>query len=212
MCSWQVDPLAELSTEIPCSVCDWKFLKYRSSELDIPYFGKATQTTILCERCGYKHNDILLNELKEPTRYSILIDGVDDLSIKVVRSASATVSVPELGLLVEPGVASEGYISNVEGVLMRFRDAVEQAIRFALNGEDLESAMEENEEKAAQEKGKEILERIDEVIAGGRSVNMILEDPFGNSAIISEKARKEEMSEEEIRGLKTGFNIFEVGR
>ena len=204
--------MAELSTAVPCPVCDWNFLKYRSLELDVPYFGKATQTTLFCEKCGYKHNDILLSQLKEPTRYSMTIDDEKDLSVKVVRSASATVSVPELGLLVEPGVASEGYISNVEGVLRRFRDAVEQAIRFAQDGEDTESTTERKEREAAQVKGKEILAWIDEVIAGDRTVTMIIDDPFGNSAIISEKAGKEGMSEDEARNLKTGFNVFEVAR
>jgi len=193
--------MAEIPTGVDCPGCNKDSLTYRSVELDIPYFGKATQTTLICGKCGYKHNDILLNELKEPFRYSMKISREEDLSVKVVRSASATVSVPELGLLVEPGVASEGYISNVEGVLQRFRDAVELAIKFSKGSED---------EKESTEKGNEILGKLDKVIAGKLSVTVIIEDPFGNSAIISDKAKKEKIKEKEAEELKTGFNVFEV--
>ena len=119
--------MAEMPTGVSCPACDKEELTYRSVELDIPYFGKATQTTLICAGCGYKHNDIMLSQLNEPLRYSFTITCEEDMSVKVVRSASCTVSVPELGLKVEPGVASEGYISNVEGVLQRFRGVVGQA-------------------------------------------------------------------------------------
>lgn len=193
--------MVELPTGVPCPACDKDELKYRSVELDIPYFGKATQTSLICEGCGYKHNDIMLNQLNEPFKYSFIIKCEEDMSVKVVRSASGTVSVPELGLKVEPGVASEGYISNVEGVLQRFRGVVGQAIRFAKGTEDEETS-------AAQ--GKIILGSIDEVIDGKRSVTLVIEDPFGNSAIISDRATKEPIPEEKAAELESGFNVLEV--
>jgi zinc finger protein len=193
--------MAEMPTGVNCPACDKHELTYRSTEFDIPYFGKATQTTLLCAECGYKHNDIMLNQLNEPLRYSFTIEKEEDMSVKVVRSASGTVSVPELGLLVEPGIASEGYISNVEGVFVRFRDVVEQAIRFAVGTED---------EKEAKTKGNEILKHIGEVIDGKRSVTLVIADPFGNSAIISDRVVKEPIPEEEAEKLQSGFNIFEI--
>ena len=193
--------MAEMPTGVSCPACDKEELPYRAVELDIPYFGKATQTTLICAGCGYKHNDIMLNQLNEPLRYSFTITREEDMSVKVVRSASCTVSVPELGLKVEPGVASEGYISNVEGVLQRFRGVVGQAMRFAKGTED--------EEKSTTQ-GEIILAGIEEVIAGKRSVSLVIEDPFGNSAIISEKATKESIPEDEASELESGFNVFEV--
>ena len=193
--------MPEISVDFPCPGCKEASLIYRSTELEIPFFGKATQTTLICGSCGYKHNDIILSELKEPTQYSVPIESEDDMSVKVVRSASATVSVPELGLKVEPGVASEGYITNVEGVLVRFRDAVGQAIRFAVGTED---------EEASRIQGEEILKRIESTINGNEHVTLILNDPFGNSAILSERASKIELTEEEANELHTGYNIVDL--
>ncbi|MBP3800305.1 MAG: hypothetical protein ILA19_04935, partial [Bacilli bacterium] len=38
----------------------------------------------------------------------------ETLSVRVVRSQSATVTIPEIGVKVEPGPKSEGYVTNVE--------------------------------------------------------------------------------------------------
>ena len=195
--------MSEISTDIPCPVCEAKALIIRSIDLDIPYFGKTCQTTLFCKKCGYRHNDFMISELKEPMRFEVCVESREDLNIKVVRSASATVTVPELGMKVEPGVVSEGYISNVEGVLRRFGDAVEQAMRFS-KGTD--------EEPASAEKGKEVLEGIDSVIAGKEGITIVIEDPFGNSAILSPKAKKRPLTEEELKGLKTGMVIADVVR
>ena len=193
--------MVEQSTGLPCPVCDHRDLTLRWVELEIPYFGTVTQTTLLCKACSYKHNDILLGELKDPLRITFPVTGEQDMSVKVVRSASATVSVPELGLMVEPGITSEGYISNVEGVLQRFRGAVEQAIRFAAGTE---------EETTARENGLSILGGIDEVISGTRTVTLVIEDPYGNSAIISPRAVTEPIPAEEAERLKQGFPVFEM--
>jgi len=193
--------MPKLPTELPCPVCETGELIFRSTELDVPYFGKTTQTTLLCGSCGYKHNDFILSELKEPMRFELLVESEEDLSIKVVRSASGTISIPELGAKVEPGVASEGYITNIEGVLRRFQDATTLAIRFA---------RETDEEEIAEARGEEVLERLERMIQGKEPVTLIIEDPFGNSAIISEKAIKRVLSEEEVSELKTGMNIVDI--
>jgi len=38
---------------------------------------------------------------------------------------------------------------------------------------------------------------------------VVIDDPFGNSAIISEKARKRALTEQEVKELKTGMFILE---
>ena len=49
-----------------------------------------------------------------------------------MRSSSCTVRIVELGLEVEPGDNATGYISNVEGVLNRFSDAIGMIQRGAI--------------------------------------------------------------------------------
>ncbi len=195
--------MSEMKTDIPCPVCGKKAVVIRDVILNIPYFGKTRETTLQCRECGYRHTDFMIEELREPMRFELLIEGTEDLNIRVVRSASGTISVPELGMKVEPGVASEGFISNIEGVLMRFRDAVEQAIHFSEGTA---------EEKASAERGGEILQSIDRVREGKEKVTVVIEDPFGNSAILSPKAKKRPLTDEEAKGLRTGMNIVDVVR
>ncbi len=189
--------------DIPCPSCDAAQLEYSMITLDIPYFGELVQTTLLCKKCEYKHNDVMIADLGGPMRHEMIVDSEKDMSVKVVRSASGTVSVPELGMKVEPGVASDGYISNVEGVLSRFRDAVEMAIRFAKGKPD---------EEGSQKKGQEVLDAIQLVIDGKMKITLIVEDPFGKSAIISDKTSTRKLTEEEAKALNSGFSIFEAAR
>ncbi|BDZ71926.1 ZPR1 zinc finger domain-containing protein [Methanobacterium petrolearium] len=118
------------------------------------------------------------------------------MNARVVKSQTTTITIPELGLKVEPGPQSQGYVSNVEGVLNRFIKAVQTALSWA-------------EDEHAQKNALHILESIQEVKNGQKQVALIVEDPFGHSIIIHEDALKGELSAEEIETLETGFITFE---
>ena len=53
-----------------------------------------------------------------------MVDSPEDLAIRVVRSMSASLEVPELGVRIDPGPACQGFVSNVEGVLDRIEQIV----------------------------------------------------------------------------------------
>jgi zinc finger protein len=108
--------------------------------------------------------------------------------------------VPELGVDVEPGPASESYISNVEGVLARISGIVAFATRTACEAGDAERTS----------KGEEILENIRLALRGQFHLTFVIEDPLGNSAIVSEKAERSSLTDEEIASLKTGMIILDV--
>jgi zinc finger protein len=131
-------------------------------------------------------NTQILTE-KEPVRYEMIVKAGEDLSIRIIRSMSASLEVPELGVRIDPGPACEGFISNVEGVL----DRIEKIVKGALNwGNDEE-----------QENARLLLDRIAEVKCGSFPITIILEDPSGNSAIVSDKAKKESYIPEPECGL-----------
>lgn len=161
----------------------------------IPYFGEIMESTLLCHECGYKHADTICIEKKDPVKYVLLI-GKDNLNARVVKSQSTTMTIPELGLKVEPGPQSQGYVSNVEGVLDRFEKAVKTALSWT-------------EDQQSRENAVKIMKFIDEVKNGNKKVTLILEDPFGHSIIIHENAQKTELTQDEIKRLKTGFLTFE---
>lgn len=164
-------------------------------EIEIPHFGKVLETTIQCKKCGFKHSDIISLEQKEPAKYTLNISK-ETLSTRIVRSQSATVIIPEIGVKVEPGPKSQGYVTNVEGILSRFESAVKKAMQLFSDDE-------------SQENAKKTLAEIQELINGNTTATLIINDPFGQSNIVSDDAIVSEIPEEELRELKTGFSHIE---
>nr|WP_303738868.1 ZPR1 zinc finger domain-containing protein [Methanobrevibacter thaueri] len=181
---------------IKCPACGVEGLaKSIMKEMEIPHFGNVMETTILCPSCGFKHSDIIALEQNDPAKYVLEINK-NNLSIRVVRSQSATVIIPEIGVKVEPGPKSEGYVTNVEGVLTRFESAVKKALTLF---EDAES----------QKNAKDTLNQIQELKKGNSTATLIILDPFGQSNIVSENVEIFEIPDEELHDLKTGFSHIE---
>jgi len=179
---------------IDCPICGGKnTFKIFSNQLDIPYFGKVMETTMICDKCKYRKSDIIPLEVKEPKRYILRVCGEEDLNKRVVRSSTGYIKIPEWGFEVRPGPASEGYISNVEGVLNRLEDSLKMLLKW-VDGEE-------------KRRGEEILKKIEDVKRGKENITLIIEDPLGHSAIIGDGVKEEKLSEEEIKML-SGGNIF----
>jgi zinc finger protein len=160
----------------PCPCCNTE-IEYLYKTENIPYFSDILIISAVCPACGYKFVDTQLLKHGDPARYTVKIEAEDDLAIRVVRSMSASIEIPELGVRIDPGPVCQGFVSNVEGVLDRIVTVVNMALR---GGTD-----EEKENATA------LLVDIARVKAGNFPVTLILEDPSGNSGIIAEKAVKE---------------------
>lgn len=159
-----------------CPICQKKTLTLTEDEQEIPYFGKIALFSMQCDDCGFKKSDLESIAPKEPTRFSIEVTSEEDLKIRVVKSSEATVKIPFI-TTIEPGPASNGYVTNIEGIINRAKEAVE-------------SMKDADEDPVVQKKCKNMLKKIQRVLWGRESVKIIIEDPTGNSAIISEKAEK----------------------
>ncbi len=180
---------------IPCPACG-RELNVVTALYDTPYFGKILITSISCE-CGFKHSDSFSAEINDPIRFKLEIKN-DTLFSKVVRSTSATVRIPELGLAMEPGPASQGFITNVEGILMRFQEIVEMAKRWNSDNHD------------AVKRCEFIIEKLKLAMEGKERLTLVLEDPYGNSAIIDDRVFMEKLSDNEAKDLKTGLTVIEI--
>lgn len=150
--------------------------------------------TSLCE-CGFRYSDTLIMAQRDPVRYELKLKRQEDLNARVVRSTSGTIRIPELGIDIEPGPASESFVSNIEGVLDRVGEILDMVTRWG------------EEEKT--ERALELQCMIDEIKAGEHEVTVIIEDPLGNSAIIAENAVCRRLTDEETALLKTGMVVFE---
>ncbi len=188
----------ESKVEQPCPICfSDEGLTMIAHTSEIPYFGEHTQLTILCPSCGWKHTDFIPAEGKKPGAFSLEIEGIEMLSVRIIRSSSCTIKIEELGLEVEPGGATTGYVSNIEGVLNRFQGAVEMMYRQAKT----------SNEKETIRKCEALLEKINLVKDGNLMVEITLLDPMGHSQILHENAVSRELTERELEELEVGPSI-----
>ena len=160
----------------PCPICNKKACTLTEHEEDVPYFGKLAVFAMQCDECGFKKSDVEALEPKDPIKISLDVESEDDLNIRVIKSSEATVKIPRI-TTIEPGPASNGYITNVEGVLNRVKGAVE-------------TMKESEDDPTTQKKCKNMLKKIQRVLWGREKITITIDDPSGNSAIISEKAKK----------------------
>ena len=182
-----------------CPVCGGeKTLEITNRTDNIPYFGDMLETAVSCKSCGYQSSDSISLEHNEPMRFKLKIDSTK-LSSRVAKSQTATISIPDLGLKVEPGPKSQGYVSNVEGILNRFESAVLRAIK--LEGEEIDPDV--------QDKALDIIDYLTRIKMGEMSALLMLEDPFGNSVIDDDDVDKEILTPEEAEKLQTGFATFD---
>lgn len=160
----------------PCPMCKKKNLTLREEDVEIPYFGKAFLFSMDCSNCKYHKADVEAAEQKEPCKYVLDITNEKDMHIRVVKSSQATVKIPHIATI-EPGPGSNGYITNVEGIFNRIKVQTEHL-------------RDEAEEKADRKKAKNRVKKIINITWGKEKSKLIIEDPSGNSAIISDKAQK----------------------
>lgn len=159
-----------------CPFCNTPNLTLMENDSDIPYFGQVALFSMTCSNCKYHKSDVECLENKGPVKWEIDISGGEDMSIRIVKSAGATVKIPRM-VTIESAETSNGYVTNVEGLLNRIK-------------KQIEFAGEEAEDNVAKKKAKKQLRKIQDVIWGNDTLTIQIEDKTGNSAIISEKAVK----------------------
>ena len=162
-----------------CPMCSKNTLTLMQYETDIPFFGNVFIFSMNCSTCNYKKSDVEPEKTHESCKYTLDIDSEQDMKIRIIRSSSATVKIPHM-MNIEPGPGAEGYVTNVEGLLMRIKRV-------------LEMEKESEDDTGTQKKIKNMLKKLQKVIWGQEKLKIIIEDPNGNSAIISDKAVKSKL-------------------
>ena len=185
---------------LSCPICGKRSLALSEVHKEIPYFGRVILASWRCFSCGYRHVDVFSLEVREPSRYTFKVKEADDLNVKVIRSSSGTIRIPELGVLIEPGPISQGFITNVEGVLERVENIVK-------------SFMVLFDDKHEVNRCTMLLNKIRKARNGSFQFTLIIEDPRGVSAIIPIKYTQrvciERLSNEELKKLKMGWYVVE---
>ncbi len=162
-----------------CPLCKEKSLVLTEKEIEVPYFGNLLLFSMTCEKCKYHLADVEALEKHDPTRYTFEIQDEKDLNVRVVKSSEATVKIPHI-TTIEPGTASQGYVTNIEGLLNRVKHRIEV----------IKETSEEDEDRT---KAKNLLKKIYRIKIGQEKQKIIIDDPSGNSAIISDRAVREKL-------------------
>ncbi len=184
---------------VKCPACLDGDLQVLSDQIVIPHFGDVLISTLLCPRCGYRSSDIVPLEKLPPRRYVLQIDGPQQMKIRIIRSGSSTVKIPEIGARIDPGLFSEGYVTNVEGILQRFQDILYQLLR------DFTSSYDEPDSEEKIKRTRDLIDRLDafknDTELEQDKITLIIEDPYGNSAILGEEGdniKEEALTDDEI--------------
>jgi len=167
--------MAEIKDQ-ECPFCGENKATLKEEEIEIPYFGRVFVLSMECEGCGTRKSDVEPADPKEPCKYTLEIDSEDDLNIKIVKSGQATVKIPRI-ITMEPGPASNGYVTNVEGLFERAKKIIQ-------------SAGEAEDDPVAKKKAKNLIKKINQILVGREKIKISIEDPSGHSCIVSDKAVK----------------------
>jgi len=162
-----------------CPICSKKTLTLTEDEREVPFFGKTHLFSMHCDDCKYHKADVESAEHHEPVKYSFEIANEKDMQVRVIRSSHGLVKIPHIASI-EPGEGANGYITNVEGILKRIKHQIEML-------------KEAEEDPDAKKKAKNLLKKITRIMWGQEKSKLIIEDPTGNSAIISDKAEKSKL-------------------
>lgn len=156
-----------------CPMCKTANLTMIQEEVEIPFFGKTFVFSMTCSNCKYHVADVEAAEQKEPIKQTIEINSEEDMNIRVIKSSQAIVKIPNI-TTITPGPASNGYITNIEGILKRVKHQIE------VLAEDIE----DDDEK---KKARKLIKKLNRVMWEDEKLKITIEDPSGNSAIISDK-------------------------
>ncbi len=159
-----------------CPMCLKDTLTLRQMEREVPFFGNVIIFSMTCEdeKCGYHQSDVESEEEKGPIKCSFKVESEEDMKVRVIKSSSATIKIGRVGNI-EPGSASNGYVTNIEGILNRMKKT-------------LENVRDSADDNTERKKAKNHIKKLTKVIWGQDSIDIKIEDPSGNSAIVSEKA------------------------
>ncbi len=190
----------------PCPACGTPdVLSMYSLTEEIPYFGEHTQVTLSCAECGWRQTDFIPAQERDPCAWSLEVNEPSQLAVRVVRSSSGTVRIPELGLEVSPSNHSTGYVSNIEGVLQRFIDIIEMLLRQAVTDISTDDSDRDSSESGMPQL-EELLVTLRAARAGdlAQTLTVVLLDPHGHSAILDDAAHSRPLTEYEHDTLEVG--------
>jgi zinc finger protein len=170
----------------------------------VPGFREIIIATLTCADCGFRNSEITFGGTIQArgTRIELTLLSPDDLNRQVLKSDSATVMLPTLGLEIPPH-AQRGTLSTIEGMLTRAAEnlAILQPERLRLADinnfhrcqrviDIIKRTLGNTDEESDADFCDEDNAELDEGEASRFPFQFIVDDPAGNSYIENLQAPK----------------------
>ena len=160
-----------------CPMCMKDTLTVYEYQTEVSHFGNAFLFSVECSNCGFKLSDVEFENSQNPVKWTFVVENEDDLRPLVVKSSQALVKLGNI-MKMEPGIGSDGFITTVEGLILRGKEILQQLY-------------DSEEDKDEKKKIWDSIKKLNKVLWGDAKLKITIEDPYGNSAIVSDKAKKE---------------------
>ncbi len=161
-----------------CPACGARELEITDYLYDAPLVGLLLLSSGTCSSCGYRYSDVRMAEGGEPERLEVRVERPSDLNILVIKSSTASLELPELGVKITPGPASQGIITTVEGILHRVLEVLDVLCS------DPSADMEECRRRRGE---------LEKALQGARPFTLVITDPDGASKVVRDEESKEKL-------------------
>jgi len=104
-------------------------------------------------------------------KYILKIASPEDLETKIYRASTGSIEIPELEMILEPGIQADFFITNIERVLLKFKEICEYMLK-------------DNENVTIKDLLEKRIRDIGDLLAVKREFTLILEDPEGFSYVL----------------------------
>ncbi|XP_058542783.1 zinc finger protein ZPR1 isoform X2 [Neofelis nebulosa] len=139
----------------------------------VPFFREIIVSSFSCEHCGWNNTEIhSAGRIQDQgVRYALTVRTQEDMNREVVKTDSATTSIPELDFEI-PAFTQKGTLTTVEGLISR-----------AISGLEQDQPTRRANEEAVAERIDEFIVRLKELKRVASPFTLIIDDPSGNSFV-----------------------------
>lgn len=166
---------------VKCPICS-SGITVSVFKYTVPYYGDILIFSGSCPNCNYVYRDVDQLGGVGPRRVIYRVEQPEDVNALVIKSSYARVEIPELGLIAEPGIASQGYITTVEGLIIEFINALTSLCDYDV---------------VSTANCQELLQKLEKARNGELKYTIIIYDYTGVSDVVSNKAMREKLEVEE---------------
>eukprot|EP01130_Rhizamoeba_saxonica_P009745 TRINITY_DN3976_c0_g1_i1.p1 TRINITY_DN3976_c0_g1~~TRINITY_DN3976_c0_g1_i1.p1 ORF type:complete len:528 (+),score=155.86 TRINITY_DN3976_c0_g1_i1:50-1633(+) len=159
--------------QVTCSACPAQG-KNRMVTVDIPYFKEVIVMAFSCDHCGFKSSEVKIGGAvsSHGRRIILKVENEIDLSRDVLKSDSASLSIPDLEFEMTIG-SMGGRFTTVEGLLSKIKEDLEKNPFIAGDSGS----------HSSKQRFQMFVEALGEYINGASPFTLILDDPMSCSYI-----------------------------